>query len=174
MDEQVTAVVVSSSMSYNIILTTNVLYKKITIMIILLIASAYFFQKNTALHEDKHQIIIHQNTTKTEVMPMPIYHPVKYSAPKTQRYGIYYFDYKFELAGPFLPETKKRKSYTPNNSQDSTRLVFTSQKYYHPFKAEKFVNKFINPHGLKYNDIIFVQMRNPIETPRQQRTTNTV
>lgn len=28
MDEQVTAVVVSSSMSYNIILTTNVLYKK--------------------------------------------------------------------------------------------------------------------------------------------------
>lgn len=90
-------------------------------MIILLIASAHFFQKNTALHEDKHQIIIHQNTTKTEVMPIPIYHPVKYSASKTQRYGIYYFDYKFELPARFFQKRKNVKAtplITPKTAPD--------------------------------------------------------
>ena len=94
---------------------------------------------------------------------------------KRPRYGTYYFDYKFDIPvdytkakrdsaimkGFIVPDTLQHLVHIPDPD--------SKWKYYKNTPAEEFVEKIIAPHVLKYDQLIYVQMRNPVKIPEYRK-----
>lgn len=91
------------------------------------------------------------------------------------RYGTYYFDYKFDIPVDY---TKPKKDsaimkgfIVPDTLQHLVHITDPDAKwkYYKNTPAEDFVERVIAPHVLKYDQMIFVQMRNPVKVPEYRK-----
>lgn len=91
------------------------------------------------------------------------------------RYGNFYFDYKFDIPMEYYPST----SADSMNSHLNGFIVLDTispiplpcravNKQPKPTEAYKVLDK-IGKRFLKYEDIIFVQIRNPVKQPAKQK-----
>jgi hypothetical protein len=94
---------------------------------------------------------------------------------KRLRYGTYYFDYKFDIPVEYSKPKKDsaimKGFIAPDTLQHLVVIPDTDEKWRHHKNtpAEDFVERVIAPHVLKYDQLIFVQMRNPVQVPEYRR-----
>lgn len=94
---------------------------------------------------------------------------------KRLRYGTYYFDYKFDIPVDYIKPKKDsaimKGFVVPDTLQ---HLVINPDpddrwKHYKNTPAEDFIDRVITPHVLKYDQLIYVQMRNPVKVPEYRK-----
>ncbi|WP_320054385.1 hypothetical protein [uncultured Acetobacteroides sp.] len=91
------------------------------------------------------------------------------------RYGTYYFDYKFDIPLDYVKPKKDSAIMAgfivPDTLQDPvTRLeIYGRKKRYKNTPAEDFIERNIVPHVLSYDQLIYVQMRNPVKVPEYRK-----
>jgi hypothetical protein len=91
------------------------------------------------------------------------------------RYGTYYFDYKFDIPVEYI-EPKKDSAImkgfiVPDTLQHLVHIPDPNSKWksYKNTPTENFIERFIQPHALKYDQLIYVQMQNPVKVPEYRK-----
>lgn len=94
---------------------------------------------------------------------------------KRPRYGTYYFDYKFDIPVEYIKPKKDSAIMKGFIAPDTLQhLVINPDpdakwKHYKNTPAEDFIDRVITPHVLKYDQLIYVQMRNPVKVSEYRK-----